>query len=111
MKVKQRREKSRLVRAGRWPTGLSEEKLAEFVSTHDLSNVIGTGKPVDLEFAAEALKKTREKRVERLLVALRLDKRDLEVIKQIARERDVPNTSLMRSWIRAGLRREKVKAS
>ena len=108
--MRQRREKSRLVLAGRWPRDLSEEKLAEFVSTHDLSNVIGTGEPVDVEFAAEALKKTCEKRVERLLVALRLDKKDLEAIKQIARERDIPYTALMRSWIRAGLRRERRQA-
>ena len=62
----------RKLRASVWPKGLSDEKLAEFVSTYDLSKVVGTGKPIKVEFAPEVLDRTQEKRIERMLVALRM---------------------------------------
>jgi len=105
-----RRKRSRQQEATAWPKGLTEEQLARFVSTHDLSKIIGTGRPVRIDFALGALEKTRGKRLKRILVALRLERQDLERIKRIARDRDIPYTALMRSWLRAGLRRERVKA-
>ena len=105
-----RRKRSRQQEATAWPKGLTEEQLARFVSTHDLSKILGTGRPVQVDFAPATLEKTRGKRLKRILVALRLERQDLERIKQIARERDIPYTALMRSWLRAGLRRERVKA-
>ena len=105
-----RRKRSRQQEATAWPKGLTEEQLARFVSTHDLSKIIGTGRPGQVDIAPATLEKTRGKRLKRILVALRLERQDLERIKQIARERDIPYTALMRSWLRAGLRRERVKA-
>ncbi len=105
-----RRTQRKLRRASAWPGGLTDEKLAEFVSTHDLSKVLGTGKPRRVKFAPGVLDRTQEKRIERILVALRLERRDLEEIREIARDRDIPYTALMRSWIRAGLRRERRQA-
>ncbi len=105
-----RRKRNRQREATAWPRGLTEEQLARFVSTHDLSKIIGTGRSVKVDFAPAALGQTRGKRLKRILVALRLESQDLESIKQIARERDIPYTALMRSWLRAGLRREGVGA-
>lgn len=105
-----RRGQRKLIRARKWPSGLSDAKLAEFVATHDLSELIGGGRSAKVEFTQQALEQTKIKREGRLLVALRLGRGDLERIKQIAHERDVPYTALMRSWIRAGLRREGRKA-
>jgi len=104
-----RRKRSRQQEATAWPKGLTEEQLARFVSTHDLSKIIGTGRTVQVDFAPAALAKTRGKPFKRIPVAFRLERQDLERIKQIARERDIPYTALMRSWLRAGLRRERVK--
>jgi len=101
-----KRGQRKLIRARKWPRSLSEKKLAEFVATHDLSELIGGGRSAKVDFTQKALEQTKSKREGRLLVALRLGKGDLERIKQIARERDIPYTALMRSWIRAGLRRE-----
>ena len=106
-----KRGQRKLIRARKWPRGLSEKKLAEFVATHDLSELIGGGRSAKVDFTQQALEHTKSKREGRLLVALRLGKEDLERIKQIARERDIPYTALMRSWIRAGLRREGRRAS
>ena len=105
-----RRKRSRQQEATAWPKGLTEEQLARFVSTHDLSKIMGTGRSVQVGFAPAALEKTRGKRLKRILVALRIERQDLERIKRIARDRDIPYTALMRSWLRAGLRRERVKA-
>lgn len=105
-----RRGQRKLIRARKWPSGLSDAKIAEFVATHDLSELIGGGRSAKVEFTQQVLEQTKIKREGRLLVALRLGRGDLERIKQIAHERDVPYTALMRSWIRAGLRREGRKA-
>ena len=44
-----RRGQSKLVRAREWPSGLSDAKLAEFVATHDLSELIGAGRSAKVE--------------------------------------------------------------
>lgn len=108
--MRKRRTQTKFREANSWWKGLTNEQLARFVSTHDLSKVMGTGRPAEVEFAPEVLDRTQEKHLERVLVALRLERRDLERIRQIARDQDIPYTALMRSWIRAGLRRERRKA-
>jgi hypothetical protein len=104
------RRQNRLAKAQVLPKGASNSRLAEFVSTHDLYELMGTGRPARVKFAPEVRERTQEKRERRLLVALRLGRKDLDRIRQIARDRDVPYTALMRSWIRAGLSRESKKA-
>jgi len=94
----------KLPQAKTWPKRMRAQQVAEFVASHDLSALIGR-KPDKVESAPEVLKRTQEKRVERTLVALRLERRDLEQVRRIARERDIPYTALMRSWIREALRR------
>lgn len=49
-----RRGEWKLIRARRWPRGLSDEKLAEFVATHDLSELIGGGRAAKVEFTHQA---------------------------------------------------------
>lgn len=110
MAVRKRRGQTEQVHAAPWPKGLSNEEIAEFVAAHDLASAIGTGRPVRVKFPPGLLRRTQEKRAERLLVALRLERKDLQQIRRIAKERDIPYTALMRSWIRAGLRRERQKA-
>lgn len=61
-----RRGQWKLIRARRWPRGLSDEKLAEFVATHDLSELIDRGRSAKVEFTHQALEQTQSKREERL---------------------------------------------
>ncbi len=55
-----------MIRARRWPRGLSDEELAEFVATHDLSELIGGGRSAKVGFTHQALEQTKSKREERL---------------------------------------------
>jgi len=105
-----RSKKKSLPLANEWPEGLSDEELAEFVETHDLSRLMGKGVPANIEFTKEAQEATQQKKLERLAVSLKLTRADLEEIRRLAQEKDVPSTALMRSWIREGLRRERHRA-
>ena len=68
-----RRMRNRQQEATAWPKVLTEDQL-RFVSIHDLSKTIGTGRSVQVDFTLAALEKTRGKRLKRILVALRLER-------------------------------------
>ena len=69
--------RNRQQEATAWPKVLTEDQL-RFVSIHDLSKTIGTGRSVQVDFTLAALEKTRGKRLKRILVALRLERQSLE---------------------------------
>lgn len=93
---------------------MSDEEFARWVETHSLEKLIGTAQRVPIKSLHQtAIEETRHKQeaFERLLIALGISREDLQTARRIARERAIPYTALLRSWIREGLKREQRRAA
>lgn len=109
---KNKREK--LPNATAWPQdSLTDEAFAQWIETHSLEKLIGTAEPT-LKKAPPGIRvrKAGEKGAafERLLSALRFPQKDLQAARRIARDKDISDLELLRSWIRDGLEREQRRA-
>lgn len=101
----------RLPVARAWPTtNVSHEEFAQWAETHSLENLIGTAERVPT-FSAQVKTKPVKAASDRLQVALRMPPEDFEAVRQLAREKDVSSSSLLRTWIRQRLKREQRRAS
>lgn len=88
------------------PEFKSEEEEAEFWDTHNSLNYLETDEPVEVELAPElAAERSKTKKV-----TLRLRVSQIEAAKAIARKKDIPYQTLLRSWIAEAIRREQTGA-
>lgn len=85
----------------------SEKTEADFWDTHDTLEY-AEGEPVHLELEPEVAKKLVDRQKSKR-VTLRLREYQIEDAKIIAREREIPYQTLMRSWIADGIKRERAK--
>lgn len=83
----------------------SEREEAEFWDTHNSLDYIEDDEQVDIEFAPELVEQVRE-RSKTKRVTLRLRVSQIEAAKEIARRKDIPYQTLIRSWIAEAIRRE-----
>ncbi len=86
----------------------SEEEEAEFWDTHNSLDYIESDKQVEIELAPELAAKIAE-RSKTKRVTLRLRVSQIEAAKRIAKEKDIPYQTLLRSWIAEAIRREQEK--
>jgi hypothetical protein len=104
------KKSKRLPVAEAWPAAnLSDEEFAHWVETHSLEKLIGTAHCVPIKPAPRTLleeTKRKQEAFDRLLIALGISRQDLRTARRIAREKAIPYTTLLRSWIRQGLKRE-----
>jgi predicted DNA binding CopG/RHH family protein len=75
-------------------TGWSEEQIAEFWESHDSTEYLDQMEDVEVE-----LKIPQDYRV----ISLRLEAKDIERAKRLARRKGVPYTVLLRMWIKEKL--------
>ncbi len=87
------------------PSFKSEREEAEFWDTHNSLDYIEDDEQVDIEFAPELVEQIRE-RAKTKRVTLRLRVSQIEAAKEIARRKDIPYQTLIRSWIAEAIRRE-----
>lgn len=92
------------------------EELAEYVDTHSLGESLDEFEVVTETFqlAPELEKKIRERAEERFkktLISLRLENRQIEDAKQIAREKGLAYQTMMRVWIQEGIERARKESS
>jgi len=87
----------------------SEREEAEFWSAHDTTDYWRGAQEVPIEqleiepeLRAQILENARKKQ----LVSLRLEKRQIELAKQIARRKTIPYQALIRTWIEEGIQKE-----
>jgi hypothetical protein len=110
-----KKKPKRLPMATAWPDdNVSDKEFAQWAETHSLEKLIGTAEHMPIKPSPRTmLKDTKRRRegFERLLTALGIPRQDLEVARRIAREKDIPYTALLRSWIREGLKREQQRAA
>ncbi|RDV84798.1 CopG family antitoxin [Ammonifex thiophilus] len=87
------------------PEFASEEEEREFWNSYSFAEAMERGllEPLEepLELAPELAEKMKTKRV-----TLRLRVSQIEAAKRIAKEKDIPYQTLLRSWIAEGIRRE-----
>lgn len=69
----------------------TDEQIAEFWETHDSTDYVD-----QMEEAAVQIEVPEDYRV----ISLRLDAKDIESVKEIARKKGVPYTVLLRMWIK-----------
>ena len=72
----------------------TDEQIAEFWETHDSTDYVDQMEEADVQVEVP-----EDYRV----ISLRLDAKDIESVKTIAREKGVPYTVLLRMWIRERL--------
>ncbi|MEW6772067.1 MAG: CopG family antitoxin [Bacillota bacterium] len=90
------------------PEFASEEEMAEFFDRYSFAEAMEKGlfEPHEVELAPGLAAKIRE-RSKTKRITLRLRVSQVEAAKEIARQKDIPYQTLMRSWIAEGIRRER----
>lgn len=81
---------------------------ADILDTHNSLDYIESDEPVEIKIDPELAAKARE-RARTKQVTLRLRVSQIEAAKQIARKKDIPYQTLLRSWIAEAIRREQEK--
>lgn len=87
------------------PEFRSEAEEAEFWDTHNSLDYLESDEPVEIELDPELAAKIRE-RAQTKRVTLRLRVSQIEAAKEIARKKDIPYQTLIRSWVAEAIRRE-----
>ena len=82
-------------------SGWSDEQIAQFWETHDSTDYLDQMEDVEVEVEVP-----QDYRV----ISLRLETKDIERVKHLARKKGVPYTVLLRMWIKEKLL-EAVKAA
>jgi|KBSMisStaDraftv2_1062788.scaffolds.fasta_scaffold1757921_1 hypothetical protein len=101
----------RLPIAKAWPAlEVSDDEFAQWAETHSLEKLIGTAEHVQLS-SAQPKAKAAKAGASGLRVALRMPREDLEAVRQLAREKAVSSSSLLRTWIRQRLEQEQRRVS
>jgi len=88
------------------PEFKSEREMAEFWDTHSVADYWDELERDEVELEPELAAKIRE-RSKTKRVTLRLKAWQIEAAKEIARKKDIPYHTLMRSWITDGIRKER----
>lgn len=90
------------------PDFKNEREEAEFWDTHSMADYWDQLEPeeVKIELAPELAAKIKE-RSKAKRVTLRLRVSQIEAAKEIARKKDIPYQTLIRSWIVEAIRRER----
>ncbi|RPF42024.1 CopG antitoxin of type II toxin-antitoxin system [Thermodesulfitimonas autotrophica] len=90
------------------PEFKSEQEMADFWDTHSVADYWDQLEPDEIELAPELAAKIAE-RSKTKRVTLRLRVSQIEAAKRIAKEKDIPYQTLLRSWIAEAIRREQEK--
>ena len=90
------------------------EDVVEFFETHDASPYLDlleeASSEIHLSPALKArIRKRAERRLEKKLLTLRLENRQIEDTRRIARQKGMGYLTLMRVWIQEGIARERRK--
>jgi predicted DNA binding CopG/RHH family protein len=90
------------------PEFTTEKEAAEFFDSYSFAEAMEKGlfEPEDVELSPELAAKIKE-RSKAKKVTLRLRLSQIEDAKMIAREKDIPYQTLIRSWIVEAIRRER----
>lgn len=87
------------------PEFKNEQEMAEFWDNHSVADYWDQLEPEEVELAPElAAKATERQKTKRITLRLRVSQ--IETAKEIARKKDIPYQTLMRSWIAQGIERE-----
>ena len=89
------------------PEFANEEEAAEFFDSYSFAEAMERGlfEPDEVELDPELAAKIKE-RAKTRRVTLRLRVSQIEAAKEIARKKDIPYQTLIRSWVAEAIRRE-----
>ncbi|OIQ52936.1 hypothetical protein MOTE_25290 [Moorella thermoacetica] len=95
--------------AAELPEFKNEREEAEFWDVHNTLDYLESDEPVEIELDPDLEAKIRERQKTKR-VTLRLRVSQIEAVKEIARRKDIPYQTLIRSWIAEAIRREQGRA-
>jgi predicted DNA binding CopG/RHH family protein len=109
----QKKKKHKLPAATAWPDEqVTDEEFAQWAETHSLEKLLGTDESVPIKRPAQSpTGVANHKQLKRLCITLRITSEELETARRIARTKAIPYTTLLRSWICEGLKREQRRAT
>ncbi|MGB9793068.1 MAG: CopG family antitoxin [Thermacetogeniaceae bacterium] len=87
------------------PEFRSEQEMAEFWDTHSVADYWDQFERDDVDLDPDLSRQIAE-RSKTKRVTLRLKVSQIEAAKEIAKRKDIPYQTLMRSWIAEGIKRE-----
>ncbi|MGB9662405.1 MAG: CopG family antitoxin [Moorellaceae bacterium] len=87
------------------PKFKSEREEVEFWDTHNTLDYLESDEPAGIELDPDLEAKIRERQKTKR-VTLRLRVSQIEAVKEIARRKDIPYQTLIRSWIAEAIQRE-----
>lgn len=88
------------------PEFKNEKEEAVFWDTHNSLDYLESDEPVELELAPELIATIKERsKTKRVTLRLRLSQ--IEDAKKIAKKKDIPYQTLMRSWIAQAIEKER----
>ena len=87
------------------PEFKSEAEEAEFWDTHNSLDYLESDEPEEVELNPELTAKIREQ-AQTKRVTLRLRVSQIKAAKEIARKKDIPYQTLIRSWVAEAIREE-----
>lgn len=95
------------MRKKKLPRLKTEKEVHEFWSKHEAADYLHEAEELDeqIQLAPGLAHKIRE-RTKKKMIALRLERWQLERTKALARKRKIPYQHLLRFWISQGLRQE-----
>ena len=82
-----------------------QEEEAEYWDTHSLADYWDKLEPVTVELEPGLKIEIKERALKR--ITLRLRPNQIEAVKEIARKKDIPYQTLIRSWIVEAIEKEK----
>lgn len=92
----------------RIPRFRNDKEAAEFWETHDVTEFLDELEETEEKVSPELRRKVVERAELKKPVTLRLEPRQVEKAKEIARKKSVPYQTLLRMWIAEGIAKEKV---
>ncbi|MBC7342963.1 MAG: hypothetical protein H5U02_11075 [Clostridia bacterium] len=87
------------------PEFKTEREEANYWDTHSLADHWDALEPVDVELDSGLEAKVRARALKR--VTLRLRPTQIQAVKEIARKKDIPYQTLIRSWVAEAIERER----
>lgn len=90
-----------------FPTFKDDREAADFWATHDSTPHVGKLREVAVKVSPALRRRVAARAAAKKPITLRLEPRQIEAAKRVARRKSIPYQTLLRMWIAEGLTRER----
>ena len=90
-----------------FPTFKDDREAADFWATHNSTPHVGNLREVAVRVSPALRRRVAARAAAKKPITLRLEPRQIEAAKRVARRKSIPYQTLLRMWIAEGLTRER----